>query len=49
MNTLNNWRKHRKAARDRRAIEIAAMRSPSPAMRDELLTIANRQGINITR
>jgi len=49
MNSLNNWRKHRKAARTRRAIEVAVMRAPGPAMRDELLTMANRQGISINR
>ncbi len=49
MNSLNNWRKHRKAARTRRAIEVALMRAPGPAMRDELLTLANREGISITR
>lgn len=47
--TLNNWRKHRKAARTRRAIEIAMSKSPSPAMRDELLTMANSQGFSINR
>ncbi|MDQ3577878.1 MAG: hypothetical protein M3381_00510 [Actinomycetota bacterium] len=49
MNSLNNWRKHRKAARTRRAIEAALMRAPGPAMRDELLTLANREGISINR
>ncbi|CAN5435629.1 hypothetical protein BH24ACT9_BH24ACT9_15640 [soil metagenome] len=49
MSNLNNWRKHRKAARTRRAIEVALMRAPGPAMRDELLTLANSQGININR
>lgn len=49
MNTVNNWRKHRKAARSRRAIETAIMRSPTQAMRDELLTIANSRGINLNR
>ena len=49
MNRLNNWRKYRKAARTRRAIELAIMRSPGPAMRDELLTLANREGISINR
>lgn len=47
--TLNNWRKNRKAARTRRAIEVAMNRSPSPGMRDELLTMANRQGFSINR
>jgi hypothetical protein len=49
MSNLNNWRKHRKAARTRRAIQVALMRAPGPAMRDELLTLANSQGININR
>ncbi len=49
MNSLNNWRKHRKAARTRRAIEVAINRSPGPAMRDELLTMANSQGISLNR
>ncbi len=49
MNSLNSWRKHRKAVRTQRAIEVALMRAPGPAMRDELLTMANRQGISINR
>lgn len=49
MTSLNNWRKHRKAARTRRAIEVALMRAPGPAMRDELLTLANSQGISVSR
>ncbi len=49
MNSLNNWRKHRKAARTRRAIEVALMRAPGPAMRDELLTLANRDVLSINR
>jgi len=49
VNSLNNWRKHRKAARTRRAVEVAIMRSPGPAMRDELLTMATSQGVFINR
>jgi hypothetical protein len=37
----NSWRQRRQAARTRRAIDRALARSSSPAMRDELLTIAN--------
>ncbi len=47
--TLNNWRKHRKAARTRRAVEAAMNRATGPAMRDELLTLANAQGITVNR
>jgi hypothetical protein len=37
----SSWRQRRQAARTRRAIDRALARSSSPAMRDELLTIAN--------
>ncbi|WP_167760593.1 hypothetical protein [Blastococcus sp. CT_GayMR16] len=37
----SNWRQRRQAARTRRAIDRAVSRSGSPAMRDELLTMAN--------
>ena len=37
----SSWRQRREAARTRRAIERAVQRSGSPAMRDELLTMAN--------
>jgi hypothetical protein len=37
----SSWRQRRQAARTRRAIDRAVARSSSPAMRDELLTIAN--------
>ena len=37
----SSWRKRRQAARTRRAIDRAVARSSSPAMRDELLTMAN--------
>jgi hypothetical protein len=35
------WQQRRQAARTRRAIDRAVARSGSPAMRDELLTLAN--------
>ena len=35
------WREHRLAAPTRRALDRALARTPSPAMRDELLTLAN--------
>jgi hypothetical protein len=42
MSTLtNSWLKRRQAARTRRAIDRALSRTSSPAMRDEILTIAN--------
>ena len=42
MSTLtSSWRQRRQAARTRRAIDRAVARSSSPAMRDELLTLAN--------
>jgi hypothetical protein len=37
----SSWRQRRQAARTRRAIDRAVARSSSPAMRDELLTMAN--------
>ena len=37
----SSWRKRRQAARTRRAIDRAVAASSSPAMRDELLTMAN--------
>ena len=36
----SSWRKRRQAARARRDMQAALARSISPAMRDELLTIA---------
>ena len=36
----SSWRKRRQAARARRDLDAALRRSTSPAMRDELLTIA---------
>jgi hypothetical protein len=37
----SSWRARRQAARTRRALEAAVARTSSPAMRDELLTLAN--------
>ena len=37
----STWRQRRMAARTRRALDNALARSSSPAMRDELLTLAN--------
>jgi hypothetical protein len=37
----SSWRARRQAARTRRALELAVARTSSPAMRDELLTLAN--------
>jgi len=46
----SSWRKRRAAARTRRAIEEALSRGSSPAMRDELLVLANsRQFMNPPR
>ena len=43
MNSLtSSWRQRRQVARTRRAIDEALARSSSPAMRDELLTLASR-------
>lgn len=42
MNSVtSSWRQRRQAARTRRAIDEALSRSSSPAMRDELLTMAS--------
>ncbi|MDT0274647.1 hypothetical protein [Blastococcus goldschmidtiae] len=42
MNSVtSSWRQRRQAARTRRAIDEALARSSSPAMRDELLTLAS--------
>jgi hypothetical protein len=41
MNSMtSSWRQRRQALRTRRAINAALARSSSPAMRDELLTLA---------
>ncbi|MGK5114317.1 MULTISPECIES: hypothetical protein [unclassified Geodermatophilus] len=45
MNSVTaSWRQRRQAARTRRALDRALARSSSPAMRDELLTMANGSG-----
>jgi hypothetical protein len=38
-----SFRDRRRAARDRRAIERAIVNAASPAMRDELIMVAQRQ------
>ena len=37
----SSWRQRRQASRTRRALAAAVARTSSPAMRDDLLTIAN--------
>ena len=37
----SGWRRRLQAARTRRALDLALSRTSSPAMRDELLTLAN--------
>ena len=37
----SSWRQRRQAARTRRALDLAVARSSSPAMREDLLTLAN--------
>ena len=37
----SSWRERRRAARTRRAIDRALARSSSPAMQEELLTLAS--------
>ena len=45
-----SWRQRRQASRTRRALDQAVARTSSPAMRDELLTMANStQFTNILR
>jgi hypothetical protein len=41
MSIGTTWRQRRQQARTRRAIDRAIARTSSPAMRDELLTMAN--------
>ncbi len=43
----SSWRRRRQAARTRRALDRALARTSSPAMRDELLTMANRGGSSL--
>ena len=46
----STWRQRRQASRTRRAMDAALARSSSPAMRDDLLTLANStQFSNFTR
>jgi hypothetical protein len=45
MNSVtSSWRRRRQAARTRRALDRALARTSSPAMRDELLAMANSSG-----
>ena len=44
MTITTTWRERRQVTRTRRALERALARSSSPAMRDELLTMANNSG-----
>ena len=45
MNSVtSSWRRRRQAARTRRALDRALARTSRPAMRDELLTMANSGG-----
>ena len=37
----STWRQRRQASRTRRALDKALARTSSPAMRDDLLTLAN--------
>lgn len=39
----DSFRDHRRTARNRRALERAIANAPSPAMRDELIMVAQRQ------
>ena len=48
-NVTSSWRARRQAARARRALDLAVARSSSPAMRDELLTLANSNQFGILR
>lgn len=46
----STWRQRRQASRTRRALDAALARSSSPAMRDDLLTLANSsQFTNVIR
>ena len=48
MNSVtSSWRRRRQAARTRRALDRALARTSSPAMRDELLTMANGSGYSV--
>ncbi len=45
----SSWRRRRQVARTRRELQAALARSSSPALRDELLTIAARQFDDLAR
>ena len=46
----SSWRQRRQASRTRRALAVAVARTSSPAMRDDLLTLANSsQFTNVLR
>ena len=46
----SSWRQRRQASRTRRALAAAVARTSSPAMREELLTLANSsQFTNVLR
>jgi hypothetical protein len=45
----SSWRQRRQAARTRRALDRALAQAGTPAMRDELLTIANGPFTNVLR
>ena len=45
----SSWRQRRQAARTRRALDRALAQAGTPAMRDELLTIANGQFSTVLR
>ncbi|SFC32500.1 hypothetical protein [Klenkia taihuensis] len=45
----STWRQRREASRTRRALDKALARTSSPAMRDDLLTLANSQFSSVLR
>ena len=42
-----SWRQRRQVARTRRALDRALARTSSPAMRDDLLTLANGSSMSM--
>lgn len=42
MSTLAVWRRRRQLARNRRELDLAIRQAPSPAMRDELMVLRDR-------
>jgi hypothetical protein len=44
-----SFRDHRRAARDRRAIERAISNAATPSMRDELIMVSQRSGVPTIR